>query len=269
MKKVLIGVGIGCGVLIVLGGIAMVGGAWFVGHKVASVAQSAEKATQQMQAQQKQMEELDRKYPFTEPAQGQPLALTDDRLQAYLAIREAALPIFENFKKQSSEFDAKHKNAGQMVALSAASEAVGMFGELRAKLAESYAENLEKQKMGPAEFGAITGAIYSAGMGAAMAAQHDNIKKQVAEIDKQIAQATDPQVKAALEQSKATLEQMAGNAPDPKVAATFAANAKLTEKYKDRIEKAVNPAFDMFVMNGDSFEKQLQVGAGQRAGAAE
>ena len=50
------------------------------------------------------------------------------------------------------------------------------------------------------------------------------------------------------------------NLPAPKDDATFQANAKLMEKYKDRIEKSVNPAFDSFILasdSGDAFSRQM------------
>jgi len=258
VKKVLIGAGIGCGLLMVIGGI----GAWYMLHKVSGVVASAQKMGVQMQAQEEQMKALDAKYPFTAPANGEPLALSEDRLQAYLAVREAALPIFEDFKKRGNELDAKYKNAGKMEALSGAAEGMGMFTELTSKLRASYAKSLEAQKMGPAEFGAITGAIYASAMGAASAGQREVIKKQLAGLDEKLKTTTDPQMKAALEQQKTMFEQMQTNAPSEKAEAVFVQNAKLTEKYKDRIEKAGNPAFDVFVMQGDSFEKQLQLGSG-------
>jgi hypothetical protein len=137
-----------------------------------------------------------------------------------------------------------------------------MMSDLMVQLRASFAKSLDAQHMSPDEFGATTGAIYASNVGAAMAGQRDQIQKQLAGIDAQLKTTTDPQRKAALEQQKTALAQMAGDAPDPKTAAVYVENAKLTAKYKDRIEKAVNPAFDIFVLQGDSFEKQLQLGAG-------
>ena len=260
MKKVFIGLGIGCGVL-VLGFVGLfVGGAWYAKKKLGGVAEYAQKAQKQQLEVTAKSKELDRKYPFQLPASGAPIALTADRVETYLAVREDALPIYEDFKKKAEGFEAKHKNAGQVECVGAAFEAAGMLGDLMMQLRTSYLTSLDTRHMSPREFGAITGAVYTSAWGAAAGTSRDAVKKQLAQLDEQLKNPSSPELKQALEQQRTALQEAEKNLPAPKDDATFQANAKLMEKYKDRIEKSVNPAFDSFILasdSGDAFSRQM------------
>jgi hypothetical protein len=123
-KKVLLGVGIGCGSLVLLAVIAMGVGAWWVKGKVSGIVESGQK----MQAIGQELAALDRSYPFTPPPEGEVLAIKETRLLDYLAVRETALPVFAEYEKKAESFNAEHSD-NQNVDLNAAMQATTMMTE--------------------------------------------------------------------------------------------------------------------------------------------
>ena len=102
-KKVLIGVGVGCGVLMLVAVIAAVaGGLWL--KKASDVTAGFE----QVSDQQEVLAELEREFPFDAPGEDELLTLDEQRLAAYFAIREEALPVFQAFEQKGKDFEAKH-----------------------------------------------------------------------------------------------------------------------------------------------------------------
>ena len=262
-KNIWIGLGVGCGALIILAIVGVVGaGVWFK-HKLGGTVEAAK----QMNAQKKELTKLDQKYPFTAPADGAPLALTKDRLEVYLAIRGDALPVYKDFEAKTKAFNAAHQHHdgdASMKDVSAAFEGVGMLSKLMTQLRATYIASLDERHMSPKEFSTITGAIYGAEIGAGRTAERAAITQQLAQIDAQIQSAPTPEAKQALEQAKQMLEKEQKNMPSAAGDAQLQANAALIAPYKDQIDKVANPAFDVFVTDADgNFAKQMQAGAGR------
>ncbi|HEY8208354.1 MAG TPA: hypothetical protein VIG99_12780 [Myxococcaceae bacterium] len=244
MKKVLIGVGIGCGTLMVAGiALAVVGGLW-AKKTLGNVAAMGE----EVKAQEAEAGQLNQEYPFTAPTKDRPVALTEDRLTAYFAVRDRTMPIHRDFEAKAKEFQSRHPNQ-EKPDLSAALEATNMVAGLLRELRKGYLQGLREQKMSPREFGAITTAIYTSGLGKVMAAQRPMLQKQIDVLTAQARTATGEQkelLEKQIEALQATLQSM----PPPRDEATMTANADLLEQYKDRIKKDANPAFDMWVAAG-------------------
>lgn len=155
MKKVLIGVGIGCGTLVLAGvALAIVGGFW-AKKNLGNVAAMGE----EMKAQEAQFQKLEQEYPFTPPTADRPVTLTEDRLRAYLAVRDRALPLHRDFEAKAEALRAK--NQGQEKPdLSATLEAANLIAGLMSSVRKAYLEGLGEQHMSPREFGAITTSLY-------------------------------------------------------------------------------------------------------------
>jgi hypothetical protein len=266
MKKVLIGVGIGCGVL-VLAAIVVVGAGAFWAKKTLG---GAVEAGQQMEAQQKDLKQLNKDYPFTAPPEGQVLTLQESRLNDYFAIREATLPVFKEFEAKGKAFEAKTQ--GNQASLSDAMQAGSMLAEFMAKTRGAYIENLKKHKMSPNEFLAISGAIYSShvahSMGEvnkALAGQRESLEKAHAELNEKLqSDSLSEEERTALQEQADGLQAQldaidaqgdsAAGAPqvDEKAQGVAAANVKLLEKYKTRVEQAYNPGFDALIITDDT-----------------
>src|SRR5688572_3292089 len=150
-KKVLVGVGIGCGSLMLLGLIALGVGAWWVKGKVDGIVETGQK----MQAAGQELAELDRSFPYTPPPEGEVLALNEARLIDYLAVRETALPVYAEFEKKAEAFKAKHGD-NEEADVGAAMQATSMMTELLIQVHGAYAAGLKKHSMSPREFRTIT-----------------------------------------------------------------------------------------------------------------
>lgn len=221
MSKVLIGVGAGCGAVIFVGVIVLVAGGMWAKGKIDETAQSGDK----MQGLEQRVTSLSQRYAFSEPPKGQPLALSEGRLQDYLRIRMALKPVLDDFEVKARQF-APQK--GEQVGLTKSLQAIGMMNELRADLSAKWMEELERQKMSPREFHAITATVYTSAW---------SKTKGDAGTGKKLA---------------------AGTAPSgyPR---TFAANAALVEKYKKRIADATSAGLDMFLVgNSDEMGTAFQ-----------
>ncbi|WP_426756632.1 hypothetical protein [Myxococcus sp. Y35] len=270
MKKVLIGVGIGCGVFILAGiGLVLAGGIWAKKTFGGSI-----EAVQKMQSQEQELQQLNAANPFTPPPEGQVLPLDEKRLLAYLSVRESALPAFKDFEAKSKEFEAKHEaNGDKNPGFDATMDAANMFVTLMADVRTAYIAALKAQGMSPAEFQSITTTVY-ASMVADSTDQIRNMAEQgkkmmvtqLAEVDKRLADGslTDAE-RSQLEESRAQLqetldsieESSANNDAEPLSEASkkaAAANVELLKKHKDRVELMANVAFDGFVLGGAGAE---------------
>ena len=267
MKKVWIGLGVGCGVLVLVAIVGVVGVGWYAKQKLGG----ATAAIEQMQKQEQRLQALNRQYAFTAPAEGQVMALQPARLEAYLAIREAGLPVFADFEKKAEEL--KQKSDGDQASLGDAMKGAGMLMELTTNMRETFISSLEKHSMSPAEFHATTQAIYSTAMGQAaqgmskaMAEASEQMQSRIEELDAKLEDAKLPEAERQAVQTErdalyAQVENMGqgegaagqmGLAPGQDAVVT--ANAKLLETHKARIETAANPAFDMFILSGGAGE---------------
>ena len=264
-KKVLIGVGVGCGVLLLLvAGVVIAGGLW-AKKKFDDTTAGLSQLSEQSEA----LAALENDFPFEAPGEDELLQLDEKRLTAYFAIREEALPVFQAFEKKGKAFEEKHgKNDPDNPNFGAAVEAMGLMGQLVADTRASYIESLKKHRMSPREFHAITRTLYATyvagamqGMEAATAQQRESMTQVVEGIDAQLEDeklgeeqraVLQAQRDALYAQVEAMEAGMAAQAPtSEKSKAALAANAALLEKNQERIKKVANPAFDAFILDGD------------------
>jgi hypothetical protein len=259
-NKVLVGVGIGCGSLVLLGMIALGVGAWWLKRQVGDSVSTLVESGQKMEALGQELQALDKSHPFTPPLEGEVLALSEARLRDYLAVRETALPVYEDFQKKAEAFEAEHKD-NEDANLRAAMQATGMLTELMAKVQGAYIEGLKKQNMSPREFRTITQTLYSS----VVTGTADQVQQMSAELRQQALESVREQLEepSLTEEQRADLEaqeqELLAAAEEPaqepalseasKTAA--AANLVLMEKYKDRINSAGSLAMDSLLVGGD------------------
>ena len=267
MKKVWIGLGVGCGTLVLLAIIGVVGVGWYAKQKLGGAIAAGE----QMQKQEQRLQALNQKFAFTPPAEGRVMALEPKRLEAYLAIREAGLPVFADFEKKAEAF--KQETQGDQASIGDAMKGAGMLMELTTQVREAFIASLEQHGMSPAEFHATTQAIYSTAMGQAvqgmneaMAQASDQMRARIEELDTKLEDAQLPEAERQALQTErdalhAQVESMGQGAQGavqtglaPGQDAEVTANATLLETHKARIETAANPAFDMFILGGGAGE---------------
>ncbi|MBN1205874.1 MAG: hypothetical protein JXB05_13235 [Myxococcaceae bacterium] len=265
MKKVLIGVGIGCGVLILVGVIALVaGGIWMKG-KVEGMAEGGEK----MQKQEQHITSLNQKYAFEEPPKGKPLPLAEDRLEDYFAIRKSLTQVFASYEQRMKEFES---STGKQADLSKGFEALGTVMGMMAEVREKWLEQLDAQKMSPREFHAITAALYSSNWGKAKGQMRQNQRAALEQVKLGLEkQANDESLPAAqrerVRKHLAMIEKQLAAIPpattEPSEAEKIhTANAALYEKYKAQIEEGMNPGLDAFLVGdnnglGKAFEDAM------------
>ncbi|NTX09915.1 hypothetical protein HUA76_03865 [Myxococcus sp. CA056] len=271
MKKVFIGLGIGCGVLI-LGVIAavVVGGVW-----VAKKAGGSIEAVQKMQVQQKEMAELNKSHPFEAPAEGDVLSLQEERLLTYLSVRESALPVFKTYEEKSKAFQEEHdtKNADANPSFNAAMEAANLAMGMMADVRTAYIASLKKNGMSPNEFQTITSTVYASMVAEGSEAVQkmsakavEAMQKQLKMVDGKLENAKlSAEERAELEESRTGLQEQIealsdaangtgaeGLSDAAKQAA--AANMALLKKHEERVKVMANAAFDGFVLGGATDE---------------
>ncbi len=268
MKKVLIGVGIGCGVILLLGVGVMVAGGVFLKKTFGGTLEAGQK----MSAQQQELVKLNQDHTFQAPPAGEVLALEPTRLETYFAVRESALPVFKALEAKADAFEKEHggEEGKKNPSFSAAMDATNLMMALMVDVRAAYIEGLKKHGMSPAEFQAITSAVYASMMAEGMEQAREGMKQgkaaleqQLAEMDKKlegdsISEDERTQLEEArgqLESAIDSMEQGVGQAGDTlseegrKVAA---ANVTLLKKYEERVQVMANPAFDSFVLDGAS-----------------
>lgn len=260
-KKVLVGMAIGCGALLLLGMVFIAVAFFWVKHKVEGAVEVAKVAEEQ----QRRSQTLNEKYPFEAPPEGEPLRLEARRLEDYLAIRAAIVPVFKSFEGRAKDFQARHK--GKANELGAGLEAMGMTLELIREVRQKWLEKLDERRMSPAEFHAITATVYSSYIGKGVAnlqkGAREGLQKTLAELEQRLEEPNlTPEARSALEQQRDMVKEQLDSLPEKGAvedkAKVWEANAELLEKYKVRIEHEANPALDLFLLSdgvGESFEK--------------
>ncbi|QSQ11429.1 hypothetical protein [Myxococcus landrumensis] len=270
MKKVLIGLGIGCGVII-LGGIIAVfaGGAYLFGKVKDS---GAIAAAQAVEKQSGQMAELNKAYPFKAPADNEVLALEEARLTTYLSVRESAIPAYKVYEEKGKVFQAKYGRGdgsdGKAKAdFSSTMEAVNLITSLTVDVRAAFIDGLKKHEMSPNEFQAITQTVY-ASMAADLNAQVEQgrskavelMEKQIKELDKKL---EDTNLSADEREGYKTMrtglqenidsmsdgDNGADGALSEASKKAAAANLALLKKHEERVKGVENAALDALLMS--------------------
>ena len=260
MKKIL---GIGC-LVIVLAFIAVAGiGFYWVKGKAEGVITTVQKTAAVQKKQQAVFNALDAKYPFTPPAAGKALKLDEARLQAYLDIRKALLPVYAEIDAKAKTLNAKYKDdhtKSFSEGMHAMNDGLAFFTEAQAKVRDAYASQLDAHQMSPREFHFITATLYrsqmSQGMAQVQEAQRQALPQMIASLEQQKnAPGMSDEQKAELQkQIDSAKSQLAALPPAGKVTedqATIDANNALIAKHKVDIEKDANFGFDAFLLGAD------------------
>lgn len=256
MKKVLIGAGIGCGALILIGVVVLGAGAFWAKDKLQGVAESAQK----MQKQSKDLNALNAKYPFSAPKEGEPLRLQKDRLEKYFTIRDALLPVYQRFEAKGKELEAKTKSQNGQASLGDSMKAAGMVANLTTELRAAYINGLQQQGMSPSEFQYTTQAIFSAEPGTHTNdlnhAEQQSLEMTVKSLEQSLknpglSAEQKGEIQKQLDGARESLAEVNKNAAGSvQVTQVHTENAKLLAPYKDRIEKEINPGLDALLISG-------------------
>ncbi len=266
MKKVLIGLGIGCGSLMLLGIIAVVAGGFWVKSKteeyVGDLGALGEKAEQSQQ----RVTALNQKYAFAAPPKGVPVTVEEKRLQEYLGVRTALQPVWKTYEAKAKELG---DSTGEKPGFGDAMKAVGQLSSFIMELQSTWLDQLENKKMSPKEYHAITAALYTSNWGAAMGdfkkQQRPMFEQTKATLEERLANTTDEGLKSALEEQLASVEEQLAQLPDADAEPSAAdkvhkGNLVLYEKYKTQIEEQAQQGLDLILVGdhgsslGDAFE---------------
>lgn len=265
MKKVLVGLGIGCGVLIIVGIVGVVAGGYWLKKKSGPLIEMSRRA----ETQKAEFAHLNEEFPFTAPVEGELMKLDEARLLDYLAVRESALPAYRDFEAKAKSEGERLKQGGDRPkygeALGAGVTIAGLVIDVR----DAYLKGLRDKGMSPREFAAITAAVYGTRVRQGMQQVAEQAPAALAQVDESIRQ-MEEQLKApgltpeqrqafeenlkALRESRATLESSAAPAGD---SAVVTANAALLDQHTERIESLMNNAFDLFAVEED-WSKSMQ-----------
>lgn len=264
MKKVLIGVGIGCGLLLlIVVGVVAAGGMW-AKSKLDGVAESTEK----LDKHQERVKQLDEKYAFAKPPKGEPVKLSEARVKEYMAIRAALGPVMEKYGEEGKALEQKTQH-GKQAGFTDAMKAGGLLMDMMADVQGAWLDQLDQKKMSPQEFHAITAALLTADMGKAagemtkgqrqMLTQMKAVYEQQANAPNMTeeARADAKSQLADLDKQLAALPKDDGPTEAQKI---HAANAELFAKYKAELEKTGNMGIDMFLLGseGSSFAEAME-----------
>ncbi|WP_164017831.1 hypothetical protein [Pyxidicoccus trucidator] len=268
MKKVLIGVGIGCGVILLLGIGAVVAGGFLFKKTFGGTLEAGQK----MSAQEEQLTKLNQEHTFQAPPQGEVLALEPKRLETYFAVRESALPAFKALEQKAEAFEQEHggEEGKKNPSFSAAMDATNLMMSMMVDVRAAYIEGLKQHDMSPAEFQTITGTVYASLMAEGLDQAREGMKQGRAALEKQLEEmdtklegdALSDEERTQLEEAQGQLQaaidamdQGAGQAGEPlseEGRKVTAANVALLKKYEDRVQLMANAAFDSFVLGGAS-----------------
>lgn len=264
MKKVLIGVGVGCGLLILVGVGLLVAGGMFMKKTFGGTFEAGQK----MAAQEQELTKLNESHAFQSPPEGEVLALDAKRLENYFAVRETALPVFKALEQKADAFEKEYGGENNNNAnIGAAVEATNMVMSMTVDVRAAYIEGLKKHAMSPAEFQAITTTVYTSLMAegmeqvqGAMKQNREAMEKQLTDLDKKLQdESLSEEQRMQLEEAQSQLQnaiEATEKAPGmgtlseegKKVAA---ANVALLKKYENQVQTMANSAFDSFLL-GDS-----------------
>lgn len=264
MKKLWIGLGIGCGGLILLAVIAVA----VVGYYGKKYAGGVIEAGQKIQAQQAELDKLNRDFPFAAPT-GALLKLDDGRVQTYLAIREEMAPVLKDFKARGEAFDQKYKGAKDN-SISATVEAAKLMSELLQQMRAKYIASLKGHQMSPAEFQAISSTIMGSRIAGSAAPGGDvkaQLNAQADALEKQLATPGLPAAsKSAIQKQVQTLREEAART-SPADAATLASNMAVITKYQARIDDKETAGTEVLLFQGGDNHPGATgaIGSGARA----
>lgn len=271
MKKVLIGAGIGCGALIIIGIVVVGAGAFWARGKMKEAGVDLEELAQTGQLteqQQRRAEELNQKFTFTKPPKGEPVKLTESRLQDYLAVRAGLSPAIKKLEAEGKRLDQLQQ--GNAMGVADAWKGMKDYMAFIPAIQGAWLDQLEQKKMSPAEFHAITATLLSSEWGKSATEMREGQRQMLtqlkAALEEQIANPDLP--KEARDEAKKQLpeldKQIAALPPEgqaaPDAEKIHQANAAMFEKYKDQFEKDGNLGIDvlLFGYSGDSFESVMQ-----------
>lgn len=273
MKKVLIGVGIGCGVLVLIAVAVMVaGGVWLKGKTEGLVASG-----EQMQKMETRAKELNQEFAFTPPPRGEPVKLTEARLQDYLEVRQAITPVIQKYEAEGKKFEdlKNQQNVGLGDAMKAGTALFSMMGDIQ----QAWLAALEEQKMSPKEFHAISAAIFTADIGKSAGEMKKGQRQMLEQVKTAMEQqANNPQMpQEARDEAKKQIAELerqiaalppADEAPS-KATEIHAANSALFAKYKEQYEQQGNPGIDVLLwgQDGNSFAEAMEAANSDMFGA--
>ncbi len=262
MKKLLLGLGIGCGVLLLVGIVCTVIFGFWVKRKAGAKFASMQKAGVEMKAQEEALKQLDSEFPFTPPPAGEMMKLDEARLRDYLAIRKEALPIYREYEEKSKSLSARTRD-GKNVGLGDVMEGMGMVSDFMMKLRATYISGLRARRMSPLEFHSTTATVYSTYVHKGMQVASQATDEAREKLQKEMGDLTDKlnepnltedardSVQQAINNLQSALDSLPPASTGGGANATTDANAALLEKHKADIELAANPAFDIFIANDD------------------
>ncbi|MFY0524385.1 hypothetical protein ACN28I_14840 [Archangium gephyra] len=262
MKKVLIGVGIGCGSLVLVGIIAVVAGGFWMKGKAEEYSGDIQAAGKTAEETRQRADALNQKYPFSAPAKGVPVTIEEKRLQEYLAVRTTLQPVFKAYEQKAKELQS---SAGENPGLGDAFKAMSQLTSFISELQSTWIDQLEGKKMSPREYHAITAALYTSNWGAVagdMRRQQRPMFEQAKKtLEQQLAATQDAEMKAALEEQLASINEQLAQLPAEDAVPGEAekvhkANQVLYTKYKAQIEEQAQHGLD-FILLGQENDSSL------------
>ena len=214
-SKALTGVLIGCAVLFFIGIVAIIGGGWFVKHKVEQTVDTVKNAAGSQDSEYgKRAAKLKEQYPFTAPADG---AITEPQLKRYLEVRKAVYSVYKQHENEIQQMK-QHNNPTAGDALNG----LNIVNEVRM----AQVKALEDQKMSPDEYTFMSTSVYVDYVGRVTkdAIQQSNVlnsgkalQEQEDAIDKQLSDPNLPEAaKKQLQDTKDMLEKQKTQAEEMK-----------------------------------------------------
>ena len=264
MKKVLIGVGIAFGALVLMGVIGLIAAGMWAKKSLGGMTEGFE----EIGANTERAEKLNERFGFEDPGEDRVVALKADRFQIWLKVGEETQKKFEAWSAELEKEgfnDAPHPEGvkGMKDAMAKMQVGTRMITELQATTLDA----LESARMSPAEFRAITNTVMR-GLTFQMTEQ---MSTTFAESLKQMEKAR-ADAKAALEKPDLSAEerqmreqmlasmdenferiqaQMKEMEQDPD-RELLLANASLIETHKETIEKVAAGAFSMGIFGASA-----------------
>lgn len=255
MKKVWIGVGIGFAVVVLVGVVALVAGGFWLKGQVEGAAGDARALSEQLAKTEERATALNERFPFAAPPKGVPVAVTEGRLDEYLAVRAALGPVYRTYEEKAKALEA---SAGEKPGLRDAVRAMGTLSELFGAVRTAWLDQLEAKRMSPREFHAITAALYSSNwavaIGEARRQERPALEGLKTSLETQLA-AAEGELRAAIETQLVDVKDRlaalpAGTAPG-EAERVHRANHELFLKHQTRIEEQAGHGLDIVLLGGD------------------
>jgi hypothetical protein len=272
MKKLWIGLGIGFGVLVLAGVIALVAGGLWLKGKVQGVAEESRAFGEALEKTEARATALNERFTFAAPPKGVPVAVAESRLHEYLAVRAALQPVYRTYEAKAK---ALKESAGEHPGPGDAFRAMGTLSGFLAELRTTWLDALEKERMSPREYHAITAALYTSHWGTAMGElrreQRPALEEMKKSLEVQLASASG-EAKGMIETQLATVKEQlaalpAAAAPTP-AEAIHRANRDLYTKYQKEIEEQAAHGLDV-LLAGDEGNSLGEAIEGIQGGEAE